>query len=417
MRTRILIFTFVAVSLISLWTAPSARAATKVATVEQAGRLAGDVYDRLEAPVFSARQRGIENARRAARAPMQRLSIDAAPGLKLTQDAELEHEFESVLWFELGARAKRARRAWTHTGTALAEQSNADRWIFVTEAERKFADWWAKQAIADHLEEDLNAVRTRVQSWRETLAPWLTELDILDLDAETARLSAEVAEALLEAQHAESEFRAHITINVEMLLEEEPDDILEQAGTHNPWLALLPYADDFPEVRALQAQAKAHETRARSHRSRSLELGVGARARITPHRNVLLSPIMSLDIPLAQNNAQDAAIDHAESVALQAQAQWKADMLRAWLQGEADRHATLVRALQLLTHSAIEQLTTRVDRLTQAFEAGHVDVRRVFWALRDLHEAKHKALLLRADLAASEAAAAGVYMLLEDDTP
>lgn len=417
MRTFVLILFVVAAGTMIGGIARSVAAAPKVASVEDAGALANQVYNRLEAPVLEARTQGVQNARRAARTPVQRLSIEAAPGFKLTEGAELEHEFESTLWFEIGARAKRAQRAWTQTGDALIQQSHAERWLFVTEAERKFAQWWAKQAIADHLEEDLDEVQKHVENWRNKLAPWLTELDILDLDAETARLSAETAEALLEAQHAESEFRAHITIDVHMVLQDEPHDILEQAGAQNPWIHLLQYVEDFPEIRALYAQAEAHQMRAKANRSRTLELGVGARARLTPQRNVLLNPMLSLDIPIARNNAQEAAIESAEAVALQAQARWKADMLRAWLQGEADRHNTIVRALELLTDGAIEQLKTRVDRLTQAFEAGHVDVRRVFWAMRDLHEAKHKALLLRADLAASKTAAAGVQMLLEETKP
>lgn len=397
--------------------AHSANAAPTVTSVEEAGALAHDVYEQHDGRAREARTQGVQNARRAARRPVQRLSLEAAPGIKLTDGAELEHEFESSLWFDLGPRARRAQKAWTFAGDALIEQHRAERWIFVTEAERKFAHWWAQQAIADHLEDDLNAVREKIDAWRNDLEPWLSELDLLDLDAESARLSAEVAQALIEAQNAESEFRAHITIDVDMVLQESPDDALAHAGEHNPWTDLAQHLEKFPEIQALEAQAQHHTARANAHKSRSLELGLGARARLTPRHNVLLNPMVSLEIPIAQNNPQEAAIDAAEAAALHAQAQWKRTQLRAWLQGEADRHQTLVRALTLLDDRAIEQLQARVDRLAHALEGGHVDVRRLFWALRDLHEAKHQALLLRAELAASEAAASGVQQLLETPTP
>ena len=388
-----------------------------VRSVEDAGALASEVFEQRDQRARDARKHGVQEARRAARAPLQRITVDAAPGVRITPNADLEHEFESNLWFELSARAKRAQHAWDQADLALSAQQDAARWLFVTEAERRFAHWWAQQAIADHLEDDLNAVREKIDAWRNDLEPWLSELDLLDLDAESARLSAEVAQALIEAQNAESEFRAHITIDVDMVLQESPDDALAHAGEHNPWTDLAQHLEKFPEIQALEAQAQHHTARANAHKSRSLELGLGARARLTPRHNVLLNPMVSLEIPIAQNNPQEAAIDAAEAAALHAQAQWKRTQLRAWLQGEADRHQTLVRALTLLDDRAIEQLQARVDRLAHALEGGHVDVRRLFWALRDLHEAKHQALLLRAELAASEAAASGVQQLLETPTP
>lgn len=388
-----------------------------VQSVEDAGILAHEIFDRLNDPILHAQTRGVQNARRAARTPVQRLSINAAPGIRLTDNAELEHELDSTLWFELGPRTQRAQRAWEQADSALQHQNHADRWLFVTEAERRFAQWWAKQAIASHLQEDLLNVQNQIERWRQQLKPWLTELDLLDLDAETARLSAEVAEALLDAQHAESAFREHMTIEVRMILQEEPDASLQRAGQHNPWLPLLSTAHNLPEVRALHAQAATHHARSQTHKRQNLELGIGARARFTPRHNVLLNPLISLEIPLAPSNPEEAAIESAEAVALQAKAQWKAQTLRAWLQSEADHHNTLVQALALLNQDAIGQLQIRVDRLTQAFEAQHVDVRRVFWALRDLHEVEHKALLLQAELAASETAAAGLQLLLHEDLP
>src|SRR5699024_8724565 len=134
---------------------------------------------------------------------------------------------------------KRAQHAWDQADLALSAQQDAARWLFVTEAERRFAHWWAQQAIADHLEEDLQHVRERVQIWKTTLTPWLTELDFLDLDAETARLRAEVADALLNAQRAERAFREHMTLDVQMVLQEDPDASIASAGQNNPWLPLL----------------------------------------------------------------------------------------------------------------------------------------------------------------------------------
>lgn len=388
-----------------------------VRSVEDAGALASEVFEQRDQRARDARKHGVQEARRAARAPLQRITVDAAPGVRITPNADLEHEFESNLWFELSARAKRAQHAWDQADLALSAQQDAARWLFVTEAERRFAHWWAQQAIADHLEEDLQHVRERVQIWKTTLTPWLTELDFLDLDAETARLRAEVADALLNAQRAERAFREHMTLDVQMVLQEDPDASIASAGQNNPWLPLLHTAENLPEVRALHAQARVHAARAKEHTSRSAALSIGARARITPGQNVMLSPLVGLEIPLRPNTPEDAALERAEAAALEAEAQWKTHTLRAWIQGEADQHDTLVRAVQLLNDEAVSQLQTRVDRLSQAFEAHHVDVRRVFWALRDLHEAKHQALLLQAELAASEAAAAGVQLLLQEDVP
>lgn len=401
----------------SLWLSSAVAGPPVISTVEEAGELANEVFERVEGAAMRARQQGTRDARAAARQPLRSWTIDAAPGIQLTDNAEIEHEFGTALWFDLGPRSRRARQAWDAAGDAIALRSDADRWIYVTEAERLFAQWWAKQAIADHLKEDLEIVVIEIDVWTQTLSRYFSALDLLDADAEATKISMEVTEALLEAQSAEAAFRAHIAVRVELVLVEESHESIDAAGQHNPWKPLLDDVARLPQLRSMEADAVAQEAHARASRARTTGLGVGASTRLTDGGNVLLSPTVSLEIPIARANAEDAAIARAEAIALRAEASWKATTLHVWLEGEAARHDALVRATQAIDGEAVDRLRTRLEQLQAALAAGHVDVRRVFWARRDLHEALHQALLLRAELAASEAAASGVKALIERSTP
>lgn len=411
LRSTLSLFTLCLLATLSSLTASASPPA--ISTVEEAGALANEVFERVEGVAMQARQQGTRDARAAARQPLRSLSLEAAPGIRLTDNAELEHEFSSALWFELGPRTRRARQAWDAAGHAIALRSDADRWTYVTEAERLFAQWWAKQAIADHLQEDLDEVNEELDRWRETLTAYLSALDLADADAEATRLAMEVAEAALEAQAAEAAFRAHIAVEVQLDLGDTAHDSLHAAGQNNPWRPLLDDVAHHPILRAMEAEALRHESQAQSQRARNLGLGVGAQARVTEGQNVLLSPTVQLDIPIARPNAEDAAIARAEAIALRAEANWKATTIHLWLEGEAARHDALVRATQAIDGDAVERLRQRLDQLQKALEAGHVNLQRVFWARRDLHEAMHQALLIRAELAASEAAAAGVKDLFD----
>lgn len=392
---------------------PTSSDAPVLRSVHDAGDLAAAVFDRIDGAAYEARFEGARNARRAASRPLRALTIDAAPGFPLNDNADIEHEIEAQLRFELGPRARRARQAWDAQGEAFVKQADAARWLYVTEAERLYAQWWAKQAIADHLAEDLEEVRTEVERWKRDLARFFSTLDLLDADAETMTLSMEAATAALEANAAAAAFHAHIGVPVSLALGEEPELSIERAGAENPWSPLQAHLQALPELAALEAEARAQSQRARSLQSRNLELGVGARARLDQDANTLLSPIVSLGIPLARTTGDEAAVARAESVALEAEARRRAKTLLAWLEGEATQHDALVRALDAIDNDAVERLTYRVDQLQQALAQGHVDLRRVFLARRDLHEALHQAMLLRAELAASEAAAAGVHALIE----
>lgn len=392
---------------------PDATDAPSIRSVHEAGAMAAEVFNRIEGTAYEARVEGARNARRAASRPLRALSLDAAPGFPLHDNADVEHEFEAQLRFELGPRARRARQAWTAQGSAFVQQADAARWLYVTEAERLYAQWWAKEAIANHLAEDLEEVRTEVDRWTRDLAAYFSTLDLLDADAETMTLSMEAANAALEANAAAAAFHAHIGVPVALALGEEPALSIERAGAENPWTPLQAHVQALPQLAALEAEANAHEQRARALQSRDFELGVGARARLDPDANTLLSPVVSLVIPLARATGDEAAVARAESVALQAEARRRAKTLLAWLEGEATQHDALVRALAAIDDDAVQRLSHRVDQLALALAAGHVDLRRVFLARRDLHEALHQALLLRAELAASEAAAAGVHALIE----
>lgn len=391
----------------------------QVQSVEEAGALAHRVYEDVQGNAWRARHQGTLDARKAARRPLEALELDAAPGLQLTDNAELEHEFEANLLFNLGPGARRARQSWLAAGDALLQQRDAERWLYVTEAERLFAQWWAQQSIAEHLKEDLQEVRAELDHWRQDLREYLSELDRMDADAEAIRLAMELHASILQAQAAEVAFREHIGAEVTLRLAPTEDDDLSwgQRPAHNPWEALLQLVDHLPQLRALEAQAQAAEAQSKVHGSRDIELGVGARARVTDNEEWLLSPRFNLRIPLAATGREEAAISRAEASAFRAEAQWKARALRAWLQGEAERHTALIQATEALDHHAIQQLKQRVDALQRALRAGHVDLLRVFWARRDLHEAIHQAILLNAELDASTAAASGIRTLMEGALP
>jgi hypothetical protein len=125
--------------------------------------------------------------------------------------------------------------------------------------------------------------------------------------------------------------------------------------------------------------------------------------------------VIGLSIPLGNPAAPEADELQAAAIAARAESDWQLEQLRAGLAARADRYAAAVSTFESLNDDYLAPLEKRQKMLDAAVDRGRVSVDRVIRARRDLHEAYHKLLMLRAQIQTNHMRAEAMQRWLADD--
>lgn len=383
-----------------------------ISSMQQAAEYAAGTWEQTRGTTVQARRQGIQTATTSMGSSMTSIDIYGAPAFGVGTNAGDFWEFGASMSFEVGPGFRRTVAAYNLQSEAIASQAAADQWVYVAEAETLYAQYVSRAETVKSLETDIQALQSLIQGWQRSGASYVSSLDILDAQAELLLLQQQLSDAQLEVRSAQASLSAHLGSQVE--LEVGADALATSLSSDaNPWKRLEGSDILFPELQALEAQAKLSEAEALRDRSRQYGLSIGAYTMWTGDKDSQIGPTVSLSIPIAPGAGDSVAIARAEAIALRTEASVRSQALQAWVQSESALYEQTLSSLQRLESEAIQQLQTRLQALESAFSQGHVPAQRVFYARRDLQEAQRQAIRLRAQLAISQSTAAGVLALME----
>lgn len=383
-----------------------------VVEIDNITSTATDVWTSRQADRRRAFKEGRESAKDSTPGRVQSLTVSVAPEFSLegVTDAN-EYLGAATLAIELGNLAESRRRAIDAEWTALDAELDVERWAFVDEVQNAYLTWRQHELERTHLEAYLAEANKELEPIRAARDRQLiSRLDLADLNAEVAWISAELADATRRSKLAQT--RLNSLLGVECPLAPVPATH-EPPDRENPWHSLSKRAEAFPEIRAYDARRATLEARAEAHEAANpwlLEVGVGARS--VGFDENFLGPVLGLTIPMQATEASDAAVARAEARAMNSAGEWAAVRIRSELVAEASNFDVLVEGYFVLVKNYVEPLKARAQLMDEAFKASHIEIDRLIRARRELHEAEHKLILHRAEIDARRLKANAVQNLL-----
>ncbi len=354
---------------------------------------------------------GMKAARDAVPGRVQSMNIAFAPEISLEDTAASEYSSAATIAIALGDLADARRDVITAEGRAFEANLAAARWLFVEEVQDQFLVWQRHELERQHLHEYLVESNAELDPIRQAQQRSLvSKLDVADLEAEVAWIRAELAESTRRVALARSRFMALLGADCELAPVAVEHSNLQ---TTNPWTALASEANAFPEVQAFEARSHALRQRAVAHQAANpltLEVGVGVRT--VGFDGTYLGPVLALTFPFQSTEATEAVLANAQAASEANAGEWAAIRIRSELTAEADNFKALLEEYSKLQTGYVGALSSRAKLMDEAFKASQVEIDRVIRARRDLHEAEHKLILLRAEIDARRLKATAIEELL-----
>lgn len=403
-------------ALVSIASSP-ASAQTSVSSANIAD-VAGGVWDTRFAGVYDHQTNGYEAASDGVPGRWTQLFVAAEPGIEVARGnlGEADQMVYGSATMNLGDTPATTRAMWDAAARASESARDAARARFVLEAERSFIDWNAAALVEEHLQEDVDAYRAEVEAFDAALeAHAISRLDHLDLQADLARLEME----LLDAQQDAADARAALIALLGRDILPDVSRLDQLPGRFdNPWETLAGRATGHPELQAMESRAEALRAQAEQSALNPAQLGFGPVLHVENSGFTWVSASVQLTIPLQNTGLAQSIQMHAAADSLDMERNGRSLAWEAFVQGEAERYATLLAHYEALDSEIISLLSERADLVREAVESGQSTVERLIRARRELHEAEHHRILLAAQVYRSQALAARLSELLDmGETP
>ncbi len=356
---------------------------------------------------------GWQAARDALPGRVQGLTLSATPELALDAGSTAEYAGAATLAIELGSRSAARRAALDADWRADAAGLDARRWRFVDAVQAAYLGWRVRALERAHLVDYLAEADAELEPIRAAGERRLiSRLDLADLEAEVGRIAAELDTATRDARRARARFDAVLGARCDLAAPQPP-----ASGDDNPWRPLVERAARFPEIAVHDARRAALQARAQAHAAADpwvVDVGVAARA--VGSAETFVGPSIALSVPFTDSEGAEAAHARAEARIEESAALAASLRIRAELSAEAADFEALVQSRDALIRDRIAPLEARLRLVEAAFAAAQVEIDRLIRARRDLHEAEHALILLRAEIDARRLAADTVRALLDPET-
>lgn len=356
--------------------------------------VARGAFDAGPGRAFDARAAGRDAARDAVAGPLESLDLGSRWEHTLSGPAGFEIGLDAVVTWRLGGLTDARRGAWRAEAEALTAERDLARFRFTAEAARRFAAWWARDALAVHVAEHLREQGHFLAPLRAAAdQQLLSKLVVADLEVELARLDVEVttlrADARVAARALVGLLGAGLAPSGAGLADVERLPPLAE----DPWGPVRARLAAHPALRAFDGAERAARARAEAADAEGaarLSLGAGLRQEgaDTPWAGV----IVGVSIPLADPAADHAETARAEAVAQAAERAWHLRELEVDLAVESERYAASVERLRTVQTSLVEPMADRVLLVERALLVGRAPLEQLIRARRDLLEA-HRALV------------------------
>ncbi|QDG49767.1 hypothetical protein FIV42_03145 [Persicimonas caeni] len=381
-------------------------------------QVANRVYEAGPQRAHKALVEGMAQARQSVPGRVRSLDINVVPEFSTSGASELnEYTADVALTVELGRLAELRREQYAALGDEARAQVEQHRWEYVFAVQSAYLDWWTYALEAAHLDAYVDEASADLDPLRDALEKQqIAAIDVADMEAELARIRAERLEARQRANAASAELARLLGGRCELASVEVEHKPSKNVAASNPWKALASKVDQFPSVKALQARQKSALAGAEAARAQApWELSVGAGMRSVGFDEYWAQGVIGLSIPLGNPAAPEADELQAAAIAARAESDWQLEQLRAGLAARADRYSAAVSTFESLNDDYLAPLEKRQKMLDAAVDRGRVSVDRVIRARRDLHEAYHKLLMLRAQIQTNHMRAEAMQRWLADD--
>lgn len=351
-------------------------------------------------------EQGAQNAERAVSGRLQSLDISANSEFPLGNDTWSDRDLgiDAALTFQLGTLPRALQLAWQAEARFDHATANADHWQFADEVLSAYLESWIQAAVALQTQENLDAALAELEPLRTAAdKQHISRLDLLDLEVELGRLTAELSETLRQAHAANTELAnllGHACVRIdddELTIDDlspgQPD------LTQNPWTALVARIKTHPLVQLREAEAQlATQQAAVARKAAPWELSIGAGFYTSAFDTFWPVAELGLSIPLTNPDAAAAERLQATAAAHSADARWQLRQAQAQLEGFRNRYAAAAAQQQSMQTTWLAPLIERQKLLEEAFRQRQVPLERVIRGRRELIDARKTTFLVTAEL-------------------
>lgn len=351
-------------------------------------------------------EQGARKAERAVSGRLQSLEISANSEFPLGNDTWTDRDLgiDAALNIQLGSLTKTLQLAWQAEARVDHADANAEHWQFAGEVLSAYLESWVQAAVALQTQENLAAALTELEPLRTAAdQQHISRLDLLDLEVELGRLTAELAETRRQAHVANTRL-AHLLGQSCVRIDDDELTVDDLAPDHpllaeNPWTPLLNQLHTHPLVQSSQAHAHFASQQAEAARKAApWELSLAAGFYTSAFDIFWPTAEIGLVIPLTNPDAADAERFQALAAAHRAEARWQLRQAHAQLEGFHNRYDAAATQQQSMQTTWLAPLIERQNLLETAFQQRQVSLERVIRGRRELIEARKTTFLVTAEL-------------------
>jgi hypothetical protein len=312
-----------------------------------------------------------------------------------------EHVFNALATVQLGTLPDKRAALLERQIASQRAAHELERWRFVEEIRLAYHAWWLHAALVVHLEEDLATKQAELEPLRQAAQQQLiSELELLDLEAELGQVSAEVADAARMRDMARAQLTSLLGPGFTL---GEPADLhaldLKALEAQDPWTTCLDRLESHPALRALKARQRvAFAEAAVWDRANPWQLQLGPQVRTAAFQDSWAAAYVSVIIPLGNLYTSNAIAARAQAAQLDAEAAWEAARLRSTLTAQSLSWRAQLDHIHRLERDLLTPIRKRQTLLEGAWKERRVPLERVLRGRRQLHEAEHTLIAARADL-------------------
>lgn len=343
---------------------------------------------------------GLERAAEQTPGVFTDLALDLEPAYPVDplRANPANHTVGASVGWELSRRGAHQRDALRQEARAAQQQRRLEALRYQLEVTEAWAQWSVQRGLLEHLEEDL-------QLQEETLGKLqagaqqhqISTLMLRELELEVARLRAEATEARRLDADARLQIES-LLLGSATLPQGAP---LEgyQPPQEDPWGPLLATVEQHPALEELRAQSQREQAQAKVAASSSpWMVRLGGTLQRDLSGATWGTALVGLEIPLRQEGAPEQAQHQAQARALEWRAQTEQRRLTALLQAEQERWRASWEQHRALEGDLLEPMRQRRELLREGLQRHEVTLEAWIRGRRDLHEATHQYLQVRAAL-------------------
>lgn len=353
-------------------------------------------------------QQGAKNAEKAVSGRLRSLDISAGAEFPLGSDTwkDRDQGIEAMLNIQLGSLASQLKNAWQAEANADRATANAEHWQFADEVLNAYLEAWVQTAIALHTQENIATALTELEPLRTAADKQLiSRLDLLDLEAELGRLTAELAQTLRDAQAANIQLakilgQSCVHIDDHSPAQTTSTELIEKIEkTENPWTPLLAKLNTHPLVQSSQAAAELASQQALAARKAApWELSIGAGFYTSGFGSAWPVAQLGLAIPLTNPDRAEAERLHATAAAHQADVRWQIRLARSQIEGFRNSYTAAAQQQKSIQTTWLAPLVERQKLLEEAFQQRQIPLERVIRGRRELLDARKQLFLVTTEL-------------------